>query len=263
MSVCVADNSGGARMIFVLAIDRHAWTNRWRFIHPAEKALFVAGLLAADFAFPAATVAPQVLTVAWLATVAGARVPGRAFWGVMAAPAGFLLAGLPALAVSLNFDGPGPMLSLSVAGLGAAAAVSLRSLAAMACLAFLILTTPLPDLLGLARRMGMPAALVELAYLMHRLVFVVLERALAARQAQAARLGYSSFRTSTRSLGMLACGLFLRSLDRGRRLDQGLAARGYHGELRVLGREPELSMKRLTLAGFGVAVVVVLAMVQQ
>ena len=57
----------------MLATDRHAWTNRWRFIHPGEKALFVAGLLAADFALPAATVAPQVLSAAYLATVLGAE----------------------------------------------------------------------------------------------------------------------------------------------------------------------------------------------
>ena len=247
----------------MLAIDRHAWTNRWRFIHPGEKALFVAGLLAADFALPAATVAPQVLSAAYLATVVGARVSGRAFWGVMAVPAGFLLAGIPALALSVNLDGVGPLLSLSPEGLAMAAAVSLRSLAAMACLAFLILTTPLPDILRLARRLGLPAALVELAYLMHRLVFVVLERAAAARQAQAARLGYRTFGTSIRSLGLLAGGLFLRSLDRGRRLDLGLAARGYQGELRVLGSEPALSVKRLALAAGAVAAVVALAMVQR
>ena len=247
----------------MLAIDRHAWTNRWRFIHPGEKALFVAGLLAADLALPAATVAPQVLSAAYLATVVGARVPGRAFWGVMAVPAGFLLAGIPALALSVNLDGVGPPLSLSPDGLAMAAAVSLRSLAAMACLAFLILTTPLPDILRLARRLGLPAALVELAYLMHRLVFVVLERAAAARQAQAARLGYRTFGTSIRSLGLLAGGLFLRSLDRGRRLDLGLAARGYQGELRVLGSEPPLSVRRLALAAGSVAAVVVLAMVQR
>ncbi len=246
----------------VLATDRHAWTNRWRFIHPGEKALFVAGLLAADFALPALAVAPQVFWAAYLATVTGARVPGRAFWGVMAVPMLFLLAGIPALALSLNLDGAGPLLSLSPEGLALAAAVSLRSLAAVACLAFLILTTPVPDLLALARRLGLPPALVELAYLMHRLVFVVLERASAARQAQEARLGYRTFGTSIRSLGLLGGGLFLRSLDRGRRLDLGLAARGYHGELRVLGREPELSVKRLALAVLAVLVVVALALVQ-
>ena len=61
----------------VLATDRHAWTNRWRFIHPGEKALFVAGLLAADFALPAGTVAPQVFSAAYLATVIGAKVFAR------------------------------------------------------------------------------------------------------------------------------------------------------------------------------------------
>lgn len=245
----------------MLATDRHAWTNRWRHVHPGEKALFVAGLLAADLALPAATIAPQVFSAAYLATVVGAGVPGRAFWGVMAVPAGFLVAGIPALAVSLNLDGVGPLLSLSPEGLALAAAVSLRSLAAVACLAFLILTTPVPDLLRLARQLGMPAALVELSWLTHRLVFVVLERAAAAKQAQGARLGYRSVRTGIRSLGMLAGGLFLRSLDRGRRLDLGLAARGYQGELRVLGREPELSAGRLVLAALAVAVVVALALV--
>ena len=244
----------------MLATDRHAWTNRWRFIHPGEKALFVAGLLAADFALPAATVAPQVFSAAYLATVLGAKVPGRAFWGVMAVPAGFLLAGMPALALSVNLDGVGPLLSLSPAGLAMAASVSARSLAAVACLAFLVLTTPVPDLLRLARRLGLPPALSELAYLMHRLVFVVLERAAAARETQRARLGYRTFSTSIRSLGLLAGGLFLRSLDRGRRLDLGLAARGYQGELRVLGCEPELSFKRLALAALAVAAVVGLAL---
>ncbi|MEI6557675.1 MAG: cobalt ECF transporter T component CbiQ [Rhodospirillaceae bacterium] len=246
----------------MLAIDRHAWTNRWRSIHPGEKALFVAGLLAADLALPAATVAPQVFSAACLATVLGARVPARAFWAVMAVPGGFLLAGVPALALSVSLDGTGRVLSLSPEGLALAAAVSLRSFAAMACLAFLILTTPLPDLLRLARRLGLPPALVELAYLMHRLVFVVLDRAAAARQAQAARLGYRTLGTSIRSLGLLAGGLFLRSLDRGRRLDLGLAARGYQGEVRVLGPEPALSARRLALALLAVAAVVALAMVQ-
>ena len=245
----------------MLATDRHAWTNRWRFIHPGEKALFVAGLLAADLILPAMSVAPQVFSAAYLATVLGARVPGRVFWGVMAVPAGFLLAGIPALAVSVNLDTVGPLLSLSPEGLALAAAVSLRALAAVACRAFLVLTTPVPDLLRRARRLGMPPALIELAYLMHRLVFVVMERASAARQAQEARLGYRTLGTGIRSLGLLAGGLFLRSLDRGRRLDLGLAARGYQGELRVLGAEPELSAKRLALASLAVLIVVALALV--
>lgn len=247
----------------MLATEYYAWNNRWRFLHPFEKALFVAGLLAADFTLPALTVAPQVFMVAWLAAVFGAKVPGRAFWRVMLVPSGFLLAGVPALAISINLDGTTSVLSLSLDGLALAASVSLRSFAAIGCLAFLILTTPLPDILRLARLMGVPPALVELAYLMHRLVFLMLDRASVARHAQGARLGYRSLPTGIRSLGMLVGGLFVRSLERGRRLDLGLAARGYQGELRMLERSNEISLKRLALALFVVIMVVVLAVAQR
>lgn len=236
----------------MLPVDRHAWTNRWRRHHPLEKAAFALGLMVVDFALPAPSVAPPVLVAAFLATVVGAAVPVRAFVGVMAVPAGFLLAGVPALALSVDF-GASPMVSLSAEGVHTAVTVTLRSLAAVACLAFLILTTPVPDLLGLARRAGVPAALVELAYLIHRLIFVVLERADAARQAQNARLGYRSWKTAVRSVGLLAGGLFLRSLDRGRRLDIGLTARGYRGDLRVLGVRHALSPLRCGLSGLVVA----------
>lgn len=228
----------------MLPVDRHAWTNRWRRYHPLEKAALAGGLLAADLILPARSVAAPVLLAAFLATVPGAGVPLRAFAKVMAVPAGFLLTGLPALAVSVDWSAS-PMIALPAEGVATASAVTARSLAAVACLAFLILTTPVPDLLGLARRAGVPASLVELAYLVHRLIFVVLERADAARQAQAARLGYRCWRTAIRSVGMLAGGLFLRSLDRGRRLDLGLSARGYHGDLRVLGPDYALSPLRL------------------
>jgi len=246
----------------VLAIDRHAWTNRWRFVHPGEKVGFVVGLMALNAIFPPLAVAPLVFLLAWGATVFGAGVPGRAFWLVLAVPAGFLIAGLPVLALSLSFDGTTPVLAWSPDGLRLAALVSLRSLAAVSCLAFLILTTPVPALLWLAQRLGLPQPLLELAYLMHRLVFVVLERALAAHQAQAARLGQRTLGTSIRSLGLLFGGLFLRSLERGRRLERGLAARGYRGEFHFinLNRQATLSVKNLFLVALSLAAVAGLAL---
>ena len=244
----------------MLPVDRHAWTNRWRSVAAAEKALFAGGLLAADLLLPAFAIAPPVLVASVSATIVGAGVPARAMLGVLAVPAGFLLAGLPALAVSVDFAAT-PMLSLSSAAVLAALAVTLRALAAVSCLGFLILTTPVPELLGLARRLGAPEALVELAALIHRLIFVVLERADAGYQAQAARLGYHSFGSSMRSLGLLVGGLFLRSLDRGRRLDLGLAARGYQGSLRVLTTEAVPTMRGLMAAAGAVLAVAAVGLV--
>lgn len=226
-------------------IDRHAWTNRWRHWHPAEKALPAGGSLILSLLLPP-TAAPLVLAGMTLATVLGARVPIRALLGLLAAPAGFLLLGLPFLAVSVDFtQGFDPRVSPE--GLQLVSATALRALAAMSCLAFLVLTTPLIEWIAPLRRVGIPANVIELMLLTYRLNFVFAERALTGGRAQAARLGYSRPDRSIRSLGLLAGNLFQRALEQARRLEIGLLARAYHGELRVLHPTRPLSRTRLAL----------------
>jgi cobalt/nickel transport system permease protein len=230
----------------MLAIDHHAWANRWRDRHPAEKLLPALGLLSLTLFLPPLTTAPLALAGAALATVRGAGVPLRALLAVMAAPLAFLLAGAPFLAVSLSFD-EGFSVGFSPDGGRLALEATMRALAATGCLAFLILTTPLADWVPLLRRAGVPAGLIELILLIYRLIFVFAERALTGRRAQAARLGYSRFDRGLRSLGLLAGNLFQRALEQARRLEIGLAARGYTGELRVIEPERPLSWPRLTM----------------
>jgi cobalt/nickel transport system permease protein len=55
---------------------------------------------------------------------------------------------------------------------------------------------------------------------------------------------------SVRSLGLLASNLFQRALEQARRLEIGLMARGYTGELRVLAPKRVLSWPRL-VTGLG------------
>lgn len=231
------------------AIDHHAWTNRWRDWHPAEKLLPASGLLVLTLLLPPLTIAPLVLAGTALATVRGAGVPLRALLGVLAAPAAFLLVGIPFLAVSVDFaQGFDPRLSSE--GLRLALTTTLRALAAMSCLAFVVLTTPLTDWMASLRRIGVPAGVVELILLIYRLLFVFFERALTGHQTQTARLGHSRVDRSVRSLGLLAGNLFQRALAQARRLEIGLLARGYAGELRVLAPRPVLSRTRL-VAGMG------------
>ena len=229
------------------AIDHHAWTNRWRDRHPAEKLLPASGLLLLTLTLPSLTTGPLVLASTTLATVCGARVPLKALLSVLAAPAAFLLAGAPFLAVSVNFT-DGLSLRFSSDGVHLALVTSVRALAAVGCLAFLALTTPLTDLVSLLRRTGIPAGIIELILLIYRLIFVFAERALTGRRAQAARLGYSRFDRGLRSLGLLAGNLFQRALEQARRLEIGLAARGYTGELRVIEPKRPLSWPRLTMS---------------
>jgi cobalt/nickel transport system permease protein len=231
------------------AIDHHAWTNCWRDRHPAEKLLPAGGLLVLTLILPPLTTAPLVLGSTALATVFGAGVPWNTLLRVLAAPAAFLLAGIPFLAVSVDFA-HGFALHLSSDGLRLALTTTLRALAAMSCLAFLILTTPATDWIAPLRRLGIPVGVVELILLIYRLIFVFAERALTGHQAQAARLGYSRMDRMVRSLGLLAANLFQRAVAQARRLEIGLAARGYDGELRVLAPKRVLSRTRLA-AGLG------------
>jgi cobalt/nickel transport system permease protein len=236
------------------AIDHYAWTNRWRDRHPAEKLLPALALLLLTLILPPLTTGPLVLAGTTLTVVYGAGIPWKTLLSVLAAPAAFLLAGAPFLALSLDFS-QGFSLHISSEGMWLALATTIRALAAISCLAFLTLTTPLADWIPLLRRVGIPAGLIELILLIYRLIFVFAERALTGRRAQTARLGYSRFDRGVRSVGLLAGNLFQRALEQARRLDIGLAARGYTGELRVLTPERPLSWPRLTVALAGVALI--------
>lgn len=230
------------------AIDRHAWTNRWCRHHPGERLLLAGGGLVLALTLPPLTTGPLLCVLMAGATVARAGVPARAFLGVMALPTGFLLTSAPFLALSLEL-GDGPHLAYSSSGVTLALAVTLRSLGSLSCLAFLALTTPVAELVTWLRRLGVPAAVVEIALLIYRLIFIFAERALAGHRAQTARQGYSTHRRSLKSLGLLIATLFQRAMERARRLEVGLAARSYGGELRVLVPERPLSRRRLVGIG--------------
>jgi cobalt/nickel transport system permease protein len=87
----------------------------------------------------------------------------------------------------------------------------------------------------------LPAAVTEIAALVYRLLFLLLESSRAVREAQAGRLGFRTWSTAYRSLGGQGAAVFIRAFDQARRLEHGLASRGYNGSLRVLAPARPLS----------------------
>jgi cobalt/nickel transport system permease protein len=230
-----------------LAIDRLAQTGRWRARPLAEKALLALGLLGLAIALPPLPGALLVLASAWALALAGARVRLGDWLRLVAAPLGFVLTGALVLAVDLGPDG----LRLAADHGRAAQAVTLRAAAAASCLLLLAVTTPTPDLVAGLRRLGLPAELAEVALLTWRFIFLLLETASSITAAQAARLGHDGWRRSLRSLGLLVAALLPNALERARRLEIGLAARGFDGSLRMLSPHRALSWPMLALvAGF-------------
>lgn len=227
----------------VTTLDRAASLNRWRHRALAEKALIGLGFLALVVGLPpwpgAALSGLAVLGF----TFAGARVPLRLWLAAVALPLGFLATGALMLMVQVGADG----IALAPGGAERAALLCLRAMAATFCLMFLAFTTPAAELISGLRRLRVPAEIVELALLTYRFVFLIAEEAVAMTAAQRARLGHSSRRRWLRSTAMVIANLLPRALARARRLETGLAARGWQGEMRVLSAPVTLSRPMIAL----------------
>ncbi len=227
-------------------IDTYAHTNRWRRWHTLEKLVLSAGMLLLSLILPPWPGAALVFAAMTLLTTRGAGVPFGFYARLLLPPLGFILASAAALAVSVTV-GPrvGWHVSFSPTGAAVAYPLLLRSLGATSSLYLLALTTPVVDLLSTLRRWGLPQFVLDLMLLSYRFLFVLTDTARAMGTAQASRLGYGDLRTARHSLGLLIASLIRRVLVRANRLEQGLAARGYDGNLAVLSPEQALAPANL------------------
>jgi cobalt/nickel transport system permease protein len=116
-------------------------------------------------------------------------------------------------------------------GVGRGLELAARILGGMGVLLFFSLTTPLPELMRAAHFFRCPAVLVELALIMYRYIFLLLEEGGRIRNAQKARLGFVDFRAALRSSGTLGGMLVLRTYDRAERSFAAMRCRGYRGVL--------------------------------
>ena len=240
-----------------LAVDDAAWRSAWRRRSPEDKALLCLGLVVCALVLPAWPGSVLVGLTAVVLALGPARVPARTFGRAVRWPLAFVAVG--ALTAVVQVDGGG----LGWAPDAAARAGSLvgHAVAGSAAVLLLATTTPMSDLLPALRRLRVPAAVVEVASVVYRLLFVLLESLDTIREAQTARMGYSSLRRSYRSSGALAAAVLTRSWDRARRLQEGLAGRGMETGLRVLPEVRPSSRLFLAATAAGIAGIVAVSLV--
>jgi cobalt/nickel transport system permease protein len=101
-------------------------------------------------------------------------------------------------------------------------------------LLFLVLTTPLVDLIALLRRLHTPEVLLEIMVLCYRMLFVFSEAVHDTLTAQSARLGYATNALALRSLGGLAANLALQVWQRADDLHVAAQSRNSDGPLRFI-----------------------------
>jgi cobalt/nickel transport system permease protein len=240
-----------------LAVDDAAWASAWRRRSPVDKLVLCLGLVICALVLP---VWPGSLLVGLTAVVLAlgpARVPARTFLRAVRLPLAFVAVGALTAVVEVGGDGVGwaPHAAAQAGALGG------HALAGGAAVLLLATTTPMADLLPALRTLRVPAAVVEVASVTYRLLFVLLESLSTVREAQAARMGYSSVRRSYRSSAQLAAAVLTRSWDRARRLQEGLAGRGLETGLRVLPEALPSSPAFLAATATGLGTLVTTALV--
>ena len=240
-----------------LAVDDAAWASAWRRRAPGDKVLLCGGLVVTALVLPAWPGSALVAVVAVVLALGPARVPARTFGRAVRWPMAFIAVGALTAVVEVGRDGIGWAPDAAARG----GSLVGHSLAGSAAVLLLATTTPMSDLLPALRRVRVPAAVIEVASVTYRLLFVLLDSLRAVREAQAARMGYSSLRRSYRSSGALAAAVLTRSWDRARRMQEGLAGRGMETGLRVLPEVLPSSRPFLAATAAGLAAIVATSVV--
>ncbi|GGT29617.1 cobalt ECF transporter T component CbiQ [Streptomyces purpureus] len=231
----------------MLPIDAAAHSNRWRRRHPSEKAALGFGLTLCAVCLPpwpgAVLVAAATLTV----LLGPAGVAPRHLWRAFRIPLGFCVTG--AIPLLFQVGGPEGFVTFAPGGPVRAGELLLRTSSASLGVLLFAFTTPVSDVLPRLVRAGVPAPVVDVALVMYRISFLLLDAMSRIRQAQAARLGLTTRAAAWRSLAGLGATAFVRAFDRAQRLQAGLAGRGYDGTLRVLVPEAVVSRRFLAATG--------------
>jgi cobalt/nickel transport system permease protein len=197
-----------------------------------------------------------------------ARVDAKTYAGLFFVPLYFAL--LSAAVIVLISGGesafwswsPHPSLSLSVSreSINEGFFILCRVIGCMSALCFIALTTPMTDLFAVMRSCRIPSCVIDLAMIIYRTIFILMDQVRQIHNAQVMRLGYSTWRESINSFASLCGSAFIASWDSGDDLIRAMDARCYNGKFAVLGENrpvepmPLLALGAFLLIGSGIVI---------
>lgn len=235
-------------------IDHIAHNNRLRHVNPKLKVLFALSMLLITV-FSKSIIVPLIIAFIMITlTVFMAKVPLRIYIPLLGAPIGFGI--LTVILMGFIYSGGDKLLSIKIFnfdisfysyGVNLGLLVFSRMLGGVASTLFLALTTPMTELFYILRELKVPSTLLDIAMMMYRYVFLLLDEMIRVMNAQNTRLGYKDLKTTYKSLGTLAAILFIRTWERGERSFVMMSSRGYNGDLKLLNKIKSPSVKYLLL----------------
>lgn len=142
---------------------------------------------------------------------------------------------------------PLPFLSLAVSreSINTGFFILCRVIGSMSALLFIALTTPMTDLFVVMRKCRIPDFVIDLAMIIYRTIFFLMDQVRQIYNAQVMRLGYSRWRESIQSFSLMCGAAFITSWDAGDDLIRAMDARCYDGKFAVLGENRPVELRPL------------------
>lgn len=142
---------------------------------------------------------------------------------------------------------PLPFLSLSVTreSINTGFFILCRVIGGMSALLFIALTTPMTDLFVVMRKVRVPDFVIDLAMIIYRTIFSLLDQVRQIHRAQVMRLGYSGWGESIHTFAMMCGAAFIASWDAGDDLVRAMDARCYDGKFALLGENRPVEFRPL------------------
>ncbi|MBI4318263.1 MAG: cobalt ECF transporter T component CbiQ [Chloroflexi bacterium] len=203
-------------------------------IRPQARLFILGAALTLNLAW-SSSISSLLLMASCLALLLALGLPPRTLASRLAIPWYFASV---AVATQLLFTGSIPILQVGsvvayAEGLERGLLLGSKIVAGTTLVLTFSLTSTVTELLSLAAWLRLPPILVEISALTYRYLFLLAEDGQRIREAQAARLGHSTWWRSVRSYGMLIGMVIARSYDRAEGVYQAMAARGYSGTLQI------------------------------
>jgi len=134
-------------------------------------------------------------------------------------------AGQPILGIAVA----GATIGVTEEGLSLATLVFLRTFAGLFVMLFFAASTPIPHIFNSLKSVGLPDYIAEVTIMIYRYSFMMLEQSSQMLRAAGCRMGFSGWRNSMRTMGMLAANVFIRSLEFAERSQYAMQSRNFGG----------------------------------
>lgn len=225
----------------LLLIDKYAYTNKLANSSPTIKLITVVMSLVISTVISNNYINLMIFFMMVILTTIAAGIPLDKYLRILFIPMGFLFISILTILFSISGENifiwsiklGSKYIGMTDKSIVQSINIAIRVFASLSATFFLALTTPMNNLIKVFRKMKIPNTMIELCVLIYRCIFIFLEESKEVYVAQEMKFGYSSFKKSLNSTGLLIKALFIGVLLKYQDMVITLDCKLYDGEFKI------------------------------